>query len=67
MKTTVVLDDQLLKDAIEAIHAKSKKEAIEAGLRELVMKKNRKALISELGTYDLDIKLEDLEEMRGAD
>ncbi|MDT8318708.1 MAG: type II toxin-antitoxin system VapB family antitoxin [bacterium] len=67
MKTTVVLDDQLLKDAIEAIHAKSKKEAIEAGLRELVMKKNRSALISELGSYDLDISLEELEEMRGED
>jgi len=67
MKTTVVLDDQLLKDAIEAIHAKSKKEAIEAGLRELVMKKNRSALISELGSYDLDISLDELEELRGED
>jgi len=67
MKTTVVLDDKLLKEAIEAIHAKSKKEAIEAGLRELVMKKNRFALISELGSYDLDLNIEELEELRRED
>lgn len=64
MKTTVVLDDELIKGAIEAINAKTKKEAIEAGLKELIKKKNREALISELGSYDLDLSLEELEEMR---
>jgi len=67
MKTTVVLDDELLSEAIEAIHARSKKEAIEAGLKELVRKKNREALISELGTYDLDVTLEELEELRSGE
>ena len=64
MKTTVVLDDALIKGAIEAINAKTKKEAIEAGLKELIKKKNREALISELGSYDLDLSLEELDEMR---
>lgn len=67
MKTTVVLNDKLLKEAIMAIGARTKKEAIEAGLRELVRKKNRDALISELGTYDLDLSLEELEGMRSGD
>lgn len=64
MKTTVVLDDELVQEAIEAINAKSKKEAIEAGLKELVRRKNREALIEELGTFDLDLTLERLEELR---
>lgn len=64
MKTTVVLNDNLLREAIHAIHAKSKKEAIEAGLRELVRKKNREALRSELGTYDIAISLKELEKLR---
>ena len=67
MKTTVVLDDELVKDAMEAIHARTKKEAIEAGLRELVRKKNREALIDELGTYDLDLTLEELEKLRSGE
>ncbi len=65
MKTTVVVDDELLEEAIKAIQAKTKREAIEAGLRELVRKKNREELIAELGTYDLDITLEELEDLRG--
>lgn len=67
MKTTVVLDDKLLEGAVEAINAKTKKEAIEAGLKELINKKNREALRSELGSYDLDLSLEKLEEMRRDD
>jgi Arc/MetJ family transcription regulator len=64
MKTTVVLNNDLLNEAIKAIHARSKREAIEAGLRELVKKKNRDALRAELGTYDIAITLEELEELR---
>lgn len=67
MKTTVVINDTLLNEAIKAIHARSKREAIEAGLRELVKGKNREALRAELGTYDLDLTLEQLEEMRNAE
>jgi len=35
-KTTVLIDDRLLQTAIEVIGARSKKEAIEEGLKELV-------------------------------
>lgn len=63
-KTTVVLDDKLLKEASKAVGAKTKKETIEAGLKELVRKKQREALLRELGTYDLDLTLKKLEKLR---
>ncbi|MBU4292475.1 MAG: type II toxin-antitoxin system VapB family antitoxin [Actinobacteria bacterium] len=63
-KTTVIIDDKLLKAAIEVTKSKSKKEAIEKGLKELVHKKNVEALRKELGTFDLDLTLEKLDELR---
>ena len=63
-KTTVFIDEILLENAIKAVKAKSKKEAIEKGLKELVHKKNIESLRSELGTYDLDLTLEELERSR---
>jgi Arc/MetJ family transcription regulator len=64
-KTTVQIDEKLLQKAIEAIGAKTKKEAIEAGLQELVRQRYREALRKELGTYDLELTLEELEQLRG--
>jgi len=66
-KTTVVIDDELLKAAIEITKAKSKREVIEKGLNELVHKKNIEALRKELGTFDLDLTLEKLNEIRKAE
>jgi len=63
-KTTVFIDDKLLKSAIKATEARSKKEAIEMGLKELVHRKNVEALRRELGTYDMDLTLEKLDELR---
>jgi Arc/MetJ family transcription regulator len=64
MKTTVVIDDNLLRDAIKAAGVRTKREAIEMGLRELVRKRNLNALKEELGTYDLDLSVEELERLR---
>ena len=64
MKTTVVIDEELLREAMEATGAKTKREAIEAGLRELVRRKNLKALREELGSFDLELSLEELERRR---
>ena len=66
-KTTVIIDDKLLKAAIEVTKAKSKREVIEKGLIELVHKKNIEALRKELGTFDLDLTLEKLIEIRKAE
>ena len=66
-KTTVVIDETLLEDAIKAIGARTKKEAIEAGLRSLVKKHNRELFRSELGTFDIDLSLDELKNLRNAD
>jgi Arc/MetJ family transcription regulator len=60
----VVIDEQLLEQAIEAAGARSKKEAIEAGLKTLIKSRNREALRKELGTFEIDMSLNDLERLR---
>lgn len=64
MKTTVVIDDNLIKEAIRVANVKTKRQAIEAGLKELVRRKNLETFRTELGTYDLDLTLEELEKLR---
>jgi Arc/MetJ family transcription regulator len=66
-KTTVQIDESLLAEAIKATGAKTKKEAIEAGLKYLVQRKNREALRQELGTFDIDLTLDELERLRNAE
>ena len=65
MKTTIVIDDELLQEAMKASNTKTKREAVEAGLRELVRRKNLEALIEELGTFELGLSSEELEKLRG--
>jgi Arc/MetJ family transcription regulator len=64
MKTTVVIEDKLLRAAMKATGAKTKKEVIEIGLREVIKKKNIENLRKELGTYDLTIDLKELRRLR---
>ena len=64
MKTTVIIDDKLLSQAMEAAGTKTKRETIEIGLRELVRRRNMAALRQELGTFDLELSIEDLEVLR---
>ncbi len=66
-KTTVMIDDQLLEDAMMAIGARSKREAILTGLETLVKQQNREALRNELGTYEIDLTLQELEKLRDAE
>lgn len=66
-KTTVLIDEKLLRDAMESIGAKTKKQTIEAGLRQLIRHREREALRKELGTYDLDLDLETLERLRNVE
>ncbi len=65
-KTTVLIDENLLAEAIQTIGARTKKEAIEAGLRSLIERHNREALRKELGTYDIDLTIDELERLRNA-
>ena len=66
-KTTVLIDEQLLTDAMEAIGARTKKEAIRAGLEALVKNHHKQSLQKELGTYDIELNLVELERLRNAE
>ena len=63
-KTSVLVDETLIKDALKATHLKSKKEVIEAGLQELIRRKNRDLFREELGSFDIDLSLEELNKLR---
>ena len=65
MKTTVKIDDDLISEAMKALKVRTKREAIEAGLREVVRRKDLAALRKELGTFDIDLDLDELERLRG--
>ena len=63
-KTTVVIDDELLAEAMRVTSSKTKKQAITTGLKELIRRKNLEALRQEAGTFDLALSLEELEKLR---
>ena len=61
-----MIDEQLLKEAMLAIDARSKKEAITVGLQTLVKQQNRERLRKELGTFEIDLKLDELLRLRSS-
>lgn len=65
-KTSLALDERLLEEAVEAIGARTKKEAVEAGLKALIRMKQKEMLRKDLGTFDMDLSLSELEELRSA-
>jgi Arc/MetJ family transcription regulator len=66
-KTTVFLDEELISEAMEETGAASQRAVIEAGLRLLIRNQRRRALIQDLGTFDLALTRDELEEMRDAE
>ena len=63
-KTTVVIDEILINEALRVTNLKTKKAVIEKGLKELLRIKNRELLKQELGTFDLTLSLEELKNRR---
>jgi Arc/MetJ family transcription regulator len=63
-KTTVFVDEALIEVALKASKLRTKREVIEAGLKELVRKKNRDLLRGELGSFDIDLSLDELKKRR---
>ena len=59
-KITVFVDEGLIKHTLQVTNLKTKKDVIEAGLRELVRKKNQELLQQELGSFDLDLSRKEL-------
>lgn len=63
-KTTVFIDETLIKNALRVTNLKTKKDVIEKGLRELLRMKNREILRQELGTFDIELSLQELKKRR---
>lgn len=61
MRTNIVIDDSLIADAMRASGSKTKREAVERGLRKLVQLEQQQDILQLFGKIDWD---GDLDEMR---
>jgi len=64
MRTTVDLDEELVREVMDLLGVKTKRQAIRRSLEALVQQKKRERLRAKLGNLDLDLSLEELEWMR---
>ncbi|MCZ6479930.1 MAG: type II toxin-antitoxin system VapB family antitoxin [candidate division NC10 bacterium] len=60
MRLSVTVEKQLLEKAIRVSGAKTKREAIEMGLRELLRRASRERMIEHAGKVDLGLTLKEL-------
>ena len=70
MRTNIVLDDKLVREAMKATGAKTKREVVDIALRRLVQLKGRKNILDLVGTNlidpDYDVRAVRAESGRGA-
>ncbi|MBI4313584.1 MAG: type II toxin-antitoxin system VapB family antitoxin [Candidatus Omnitrophica bacterium] len=64
MRTTIDIDEKLLKEAWAILRPKTKRELIEKSLRELIRHERLKRFSGRLGKIPLDLTLRDLKQMR---
>jgi len=64
MRSTIDIDETLLKEAGRLTQAKTKKDLVNLSLRELIGKKRREHLASLFGSAAVDISRDDVEKMR---
>lgn len=64
MRTTIDIDEKLIKEVMDITHTRTKKEAINISLDEMVRTRRLKELADMVGNYEIDLTLSDLEEMR---
>lgn len=62
MRTNIVIDDKLMSDALKATGLRTKKEAVEQGLRLLIQRNKQQAIRKLRGKLRWE---GDLDEMRG--
>lgn len=60
MRTNIVIDDNLMKEAIKLTGAKTKKEAVELGLKMLVRVKNQEKIRAYKGKLKWEGDLDDM-------
>jgi Arc/MetJ family transcription regulator len=65
-RTTLAVDSDLLETAMSAAGARSQIETIELALRELIRARERERLRRELGSFEIDLTLDDLHRQRRA-
>ncbi|HZP67338.1 MAG TPA: type II toxin-antitoxin system VapB family antitoxin [Rudaea sp.] len=70
MRTNIVLDDKLVREAMKATGAKTKREVVDIALRRLVQLKGRKNILDLVGKNlidpDYDVRAVRAESGRGA-
>jgi Arc/MetJ family transcription regulator len=59
MRTNIEIDDALMKAAMEATGAKTKREVVEAGLKHLVRMRNQSEFRKMWGTFQWEGNLEE--------
>ena len=64
MRTTVQIDEAVLREAMKLTKARTKREVIELSLKELVRSRHLRRLRERLGRTELDLDLARLEELR---
>ncbi len=64
MRTTVDLDETLLREAKELCGGASIKEIVNLSLQEYIRKVRLKSLSEKLGAYDLDLDVHSLKQLR---
>lgn len=63
-RTTMVIDEGLLEEARRLSGARTKREAVETALREMLVRLRRKEMASHAGTVEISITQADLRAMR---
>jgi hypothetical protein len=53
MRTNIEIDDELIAEAMELFGLRTKREAVDYALRELVQRERRKEILEEFGKHDL--------------
>jgi len=64
MRTTVDLDEKLVREAMDLLGVKTKREALRRSLEALIQQSRRERLRTKLGKMGLDLSLQVLEKMR---
>ena len=67
MKTTLELDDKLIKEAMDLVGGKTMRATVELALRELIAARRREELAAMIGTTEFSMTLEDLQKLRRKD
>jgi len=63
-RTTLQIDDTLLDEAMRLSGARTKTDAINRALAEFVRRQERELLRQELGSFDIDLDLDELRRRR---